>query len=54
MKYIIIGICILIIVYSIYIVVKSVIKKIKGKGCNGDCSSCSGCSSKPFINDKKK
>lgn len=52
MKYIIIGICLLIIAFSIYFVIKSVVKRLKGKGCNGDCGSCSGCSVKN-VNQKK-
>ena len=54
MKYIIIGICLLIIAFSIYTVIKSVVKKAKGKGCNGDCGSCSGCPSKMQFKTKDK
>ncbi|MEG0899873.1 MAG: hypothetical protein RSD67_06945 [Oscillospiraceae bacterium] len=52
MKYFIIGICVLIIVYAVVILIKTIIRMSKGKCCEG----CSNCPTKHMcsVADKEK
>ncbi|MEF9984515.1 MAG: hypothetical protein RR806_05710 [Oscillospiraceae bacterium] len=52
MKYFIIGICILIIIYAVVILVKTIVRMSKGKCCEG----CSNCPTKHMcsVADKEK